>query len=510
MVKKKYNVIREEMLQVANTVAQEKNIDQDSVFLAMEQALEKSARVKYGQEIDIRISIDRSTGDIKLNSYLEVVNQIDTDFKSRQILLEDAKKINSKINLGEFIIKELPPIELGRVAAQNAKGVIIQKVREADKSKQYEEYKDKVGEIAVGIVKRVEFGNLIIDLGKSEAIIKREELIPRETFKNGDRVRAYIYDVKNDVKGYQVFLSRTHPQFLSKLFHQEVPEIYEGVIIVKSVARDPGSRAKISVFTDDSTIDPVGACVGMRGSRVQAVVNELQGEKIDIVTWSENQATFLANALAPAEVSKIFLYEEKNKVEVVIPDEQLSLAIGRKGQNVKLASNLTNLEIDILTEEEESERRQQEFKEKSILISELLDVEDVIAQLLVTDGYTTVDSIASETLENIEKIEGFDNDLATEILDRAKNYIKDQEEENKKIVNENIKDDNLKNLDGMNTNILAELAKSNIVTLDNFADLATFELIDKEEGILRKLDLDEEVVNKMIMKARENWFVDKD
>ncbi len=498
------------MLQVANTVAQEKNIDQDSVFLAMEQALEKSARVKYGQEIDIRISIDRSTGDIKLNSYLEVVNQIDTDFKSRQILLEDAKKINSKINLGEFIIKELPPIELGRVAAQNAKGVIIQKVREADKSKQYEEYKDKVGEIAVGIVKRVEFGNLIIDLGKSEAIIKREELIPRETFKNGDRVRAYIYDVKNDVKGYQVFLSRTHPQFLSKLFHQEVPEIYEGVIIVKSVARDPGSRAKISVFTDDSTIDPVGACVGMRGSRVQAVVNELQGEKIDIVTWSENQATFLANALAPAEVSKIFLYEEKNKVEVVIPDEQLSLAIGRKGQNVKLASNLTNLEIDILTEEEESERRQQEFKEKSILISELLDVEDVIAQLLVTDGYTTVDSIASETLENIEKIEGFDNDLATEILDRAKNYIKDQEEENKKIVNENIKDDNLKNLDGMNTNILAELAKSNIVTLDNFADLATFELIDKEEGILRKLDLDEEVVNKMIMKARENWFVDKD
>ncbi len=498
------------MLQVANTVAQEKNIDQDSVFLAMEQALEKSARVKYGQEIDIRISIDRSTGDIKLNSYLEVVNQIDTDFKSRQILLEDAKKINSKINLGEFIIKELPPIELGRVAAQNAKGVIIQKVREADKSKQYEEYKDKVGEIAVGIVKRVEFGNLIIDLGKSEAIIKREELIPRETFKNGDRVRAYIYDVKNDVKGYQVFLSRTHPQFLSKLFHQEVPEIYEGVIIVKSVARDPGSRAKISVFTDDSTIDPVGACVGMRGSRVQAVVNELQGEKIDIVTWSENQATFLANALAPAEVSKIFLYEEKNKVEVVIPDEQLSLAIGRKGQNVKLASNLTNLEIDILTEEEESERRQQEFKEKSILISELLDVEDVIAQLLVTDGYTTVDSIASETLENIEKIEGFDNDLATEILDRAKNYIKDQEEENKKIVNDNIKDDNLKNLDGMNTNILAELAKSNIVTLDNFADLATFELIDKEEGILRKLDLDEEMVNKMIMKARENWFVDKD
>ncbi len=494
------------MLQVATNVAQEKNIDQDSVFSAMEQALEKSARVKYGQEIDIRISIDRSTGDIKLNSYLEVVNVIDEDLQSRQILFEDARKIDSKINIGEFIIKELPPIELGRVAAQNAKGVIIQKVREADKSKQYEEFKDKVGEIAVGIVKRIEFGNLVVDLGKSEALIKREELIPRETFKNGDRIRAYIYEVKNDVKGYQVFLSRTHPNFLSKLFNQEVPEIYEGVIVVKSVARDPGSRAKISVYTEDSTIDPVGACVGMRGSRVQAVVNELQGEKIDIVTWSDNQATFLANALAPAEVSKIFLYEERNKVEVVIPDEQLSLAIGRKGQNVKLASNLTNLEIDILTEEEESERRQQEFKEKSILISELLDVEDVIAQLLVTDGYTSIESIANETIENIEKIEGFDSELANEILERSKNYIKEQDEANIKIIDEKIKDEDLKNLEGMNNKILAELAKANILTLNDFADLATFELIDKDEGILKNLDTDEDDINKMIMKARENWF----
>ena len=506
MAKKKYSVIREEMLQVASNVAQEKNIDQDAVFSAMEQALEKAARVKYGQEIDIRISIDRSTGDIKLNSYLEVVESIDEELQSRQILIDQAKKVNPDINLGEYIIKELPPIELGRVAAQNAKGVIIQKVREADKSKQFDEYKDKVGEIAVGIVKRIEFGNLIIDLGKSEAIIKREELIPRETFKNGDRVRAYIYEVKNDLKGYQVFLSRTHPQFLSKLFFQEVPEIYEGVIVVKSVARDPGSRAKISVYTEDSTIDPVGACVGMRGSRVQAVVNELQGEKIDIVTWSDNQATFLANALAPAEVSKIFLYEEKSKVEVVIPDDQLSLAIGRKGQNVKLASNLTNLEIDILTEEEESERRQQEFKDKSLLLTEQLDVEDVIAQLLVTDGYTTIDSIASETFENLEKIEGFDSELAKEILERAKNSLKEQEEENQKVINENIKDDDLKNLEGMNSTILAQLAKSNILTLNDFADLASFELIDKEEGILKNLDIDEETVNKMIMKARENWF----
>ncbi len=506
MAKKKIKVIREEMLQVANNVAQEKNIDEDSVFLAMEQALEKAARVKYGLETDIRVSINRETGDIGLESYLEVVEELNNENQSRQILLKDARAINPKVNIGEHIIKQLPPIELGRVAAQNAKGVIIQKVREADKSKQYEEYKDKVGEIAIGIVKRIEFGNLIIDLGKSEAIIKREELIPRETFKNGDRVRAYIYEVKNDIKGYQVFLSRTHPQFLSKLFFQEVPEIYEGVIQVKSVARDPGSRAKISVYTEDSTIDPVGACVGMRGSRVQAVVNELQGEKIDIVTWSDNQATFLANALAPAEVTKIFLFEEKNRVEVVIPDEQLSLAIGRKGQNVKLASNLTNLEIDILTEEEESERRQQEFKEKSLLLSELLDVEDVIAQLLVTDGYTSVESIATESIENIEKIEGFDSDLAKEILDRSKAYLSEKDAENLKIINENIKDEKLLNLEGMNNAMLALLANANILTINDFAELATYELIDKDEGILRNLDLEEEEVNKMIMKARENWF----
>ena len=494
------------MLQVANSVAQEKNIDQDSVFSAMEQALEKAARVKYGMERDIRISIDRDTGDIKLNSYLEVVDQYTEEEQAKQILLAEAKKIKSDAQIGEFIIKELPPIEMGRVAAQNAKGVIIQKVREADKSKQYEEYKDKIGEIAIGIIKRAEFGNFIVDLGKSEAIIKREELIPRETFKNGDRVRSYIYDVKNDLKGYQVFLSRTHPQFLAKLFHQEVPEIYENVIEVKSVARDPGSRAKISVYTQDSTIDPVGACVGMRGSRVQAVVNELQGEKIDIVNWSDNQATFLANALAPAEVSKIFLFEEKNKVEVVIPDEQLSLAIGRKGQNVKLASNLTGLEIDILTEEEEAERRQIEFKDKSAILSDLLDVEDVIAQLLVTEGYVSVDSIATETPDNLEKIEGFDRDLADEIISRSQNYIKEQEDEDIKIVNENIKDEDLKNLNGITTSMLALLAKENILNLNDFADLASYELIDKDEGIFRKLEVDENLIDQMIMEAREKSF----
>ena len=505
MAKQKIKVIREEMLQVANNVAQEKNIDQESVYSAMEQALEKSARVKYGNERDIRVHIDRNTGDINLKSFLTVVESY-SDEQAKEILLVDAQKIKSNISIGEFITKDLPPIDLGRVAAQNAKGVIIQKVREADKSKQYEEYKDKIGEIAIGIVKRIEFGNLIVDLGKSEAIIKREELIPRETFKNGDRVRAYIYEVKNDLKGYQVFLSRTHPQFVAKLFNQEVPEIYEGVIKVKSVARDPGSRAKISIHTEDSTIDPVGACVGMRGSRVQAVVNELQGEKIDIVTWSENQATFLANALAPAEVSKIFLYEEKNKVEVVIPDEQLSLAIGRKGQNVKLASSLTNLEIDILTEEEESERRQQEFKDKSTMLSEVLDVEDVIAQLLVTEGYVSVDSIATENLENLEKIEGFDTDLASEIIERSKNYLKELEQDNLKLVNEKIQDENLKKIEGMTLPMLAILAKEDILTLNDFAELATFELIDKEEGIFRSLDVEEDLANNMIMEARKSWF----
>ena len=507
MTKQRIKVIREEMLQVASNVAQEKSIDQDSVFGAMEQALEKAARVKYGSERDIRVAIDRDTGDIQLNSYLEVVEQFTEEEQSRQILVSEAKKIKQNIEVGEFIIKELPPIELGRVAAQNAKGVIIQKVREADKSRQFEEYKDKIGVIVLGIVKRIEFGNLIVDIGKSEAIIKREELIPRETYKNGDRVRAYIYDVKQDLKGYQVFLSRTHPQFLVKLFAQEVPEIYEGVIVIKSVARDPGSRAKISVFTEDSTIDPVGACVGMRGSRVQAVVNELQGEKIDIVTWSANQATFLANALAPAEVSKIFLYEEKNKVEVVIPDDQLSLAIGRKGQNVKLASNLTNLEIDILTEAEEAERRQEEFKEKTSMLSKFLDVEDVIAQLLVTEGYISIESIASENNENLEKIEGFDKELAKEIMLRANNYIKYQEKEDQKIIDEKIHDKELKKLNGMNNKMLAQLAKENIVTLNDFADLASFELIDKEEGIFKNLDIEEEIINNMIMQAREKWFI---
>mgnify|MGYP001460657130 CR=1 FL=1 len=414
-----------------------------------------------------------------------------------------------ELKVGEFLIDELPPLDFGRIAVQTAKQVIYQKVKEAEKVVQFNEFKDKIGEIVNGVVKRVEYGNLIVDLGKGEAILRREELLNREIFRRSDRIRAYITEVKFDLKGPQIFLSRAHNNFLVQLFKQEVPEIYDGIIEIINVARDPGSRAKIAVKTNDSTIDPVGSCVGMRGSRVQAVVNELQGEKIDIVPWSENHATFVVSSLSPAEVLKIILNEELKKVEVVINDDQLSLAIGRKGQNVKLASNLTNLEIDILTEEEESERRQQEFKEKSSLLSELLDVEDVIAQLLVTEGYVSVESIANESLENIEKIEGFDNELANEILSRAKNYIKDEDDENLKIIEEKISDEELKNLEGMNNKMLALLANKNITTLNDFADLASFELIDKEEGIFKSLELEEDLINNMIMQARKNWFEDE-
>jgi len=340
---------------------------------------------------------------------------------------------------------------------------------------------------------------------EAEALLPRDKLMPGEIYKINDRIRAVLQIIEVEGRGPQLMLNRSCPEMVTELFNIEVPEINEDVIEIRGIARDAGSRSKIAVKTNDGRIDPVGACVGMRGSRVQAVVNELQGEKIDIVTWSDNQATFLANALAPAEVSKIFLYEEKNKVEVVIPDDQLSLAIGRKGQNVKLASNLTSLEIDILTEDEESERRQQEFKEKSILLAETLDVEDVIAQLLVTDGYTTVESIATETLDNLEKIEGFDTTLAQEIIDRSTNFVKEKAESDKKLIDENISDEKLKNLKGMNNSILAKLAQSNIFNVNDFADLATFELIDKEEGILRELDLDEEIANNMIMEARSFW-----
>ncbi len=509
MVDNKNKIIREEMLLVAETVAKEKNIEKVIVFQAMEEALQKVAKSKYGQARDIRVSIDQDSGDISLNSYKTVVEKITSEEEEEnQITLKKAKKINPDIILGETIKSELPLFDFGRVAAQIAKGVIFQKVREADKERQYNEYKDKLEQIAIGIVKRIEFGNVIIDLGKAEAILKREEIIPRENFKNGDRVRAYIYDVRQDSKGPQIFLSRSHPQFLAKLFFQEVPEIYEGVIEIINVARDPGSRAKIAVKTNDATIDPVGSCVGMRGSRVQAVVNELQGEKIDIVPWSEDKATFVVNSLSTVEVIKIILNEEMNKAEVVILDDQLSLAIGRRGQNVRLASMLTGLEIDIITESEEVERRQEEFKVRSAFFIKELDVEDIIAQLLVTEGYSTIEEIANQKTEELEKIEGFDSNLAQEISQRSNNYIKEQEQKNIKIIEDFKTEDDLKNFEGLNIKMVAKLAENKILSLDDFANLSTYELIDKEEGIFKDFDLDEKTVNNLIMKARESWFIE--
>ncbi|MDP6173838.1 MAG: transcription termination factor NusA, partial [Rhodospirillales bacterium] len=381
-----------ELLLVADTVAREKGIDREEVIDAMEQAIQKAGRSKYGHEHDIRAEIDRKTGEITLARYLEVAGEIENE--TMQVTLDVARQRKADAELGEFLIDSLPPIDFGRIAAQTAKQVIVQKVREAERKRQYAEFKDRVGEVVNGMVKRVEFGNILVDLGgRAEGMLRRDESIPREHFSNGDRVRAYIHDVREELRGPQIFLSRSHPQFMAKLFSQEVPEIYDGIIEIKSVARDPGSRAKIAVLSNDSSIDPVGACVGMRGSRVQAVVSELQGEKIDIIQWSPDPATFIVNALAPAEVSKVVLDEEANRIEVVVPDDQLSLAIGRRGQNVRLASQLTGWDIDILTEAEESERRTEEFQTLSQLFLDALDVDEVIAQLLVTEGFSSIEEV---------------------------------------------------------------------------------------------------------------------
>src|SRR5689334_22075281 len=412
---------RPELLQVADTVARDKGIDKDEVLEAMEQAIQKAGRSKYGQEYDIRAEIDRRSGEIRLLRFREVADPIENE--ATQISLAEAKRLNPDAELGDFITDPLPPIDFGRIAAQTAKQVIVQKVRDAERQRQYNEYKDRVGEIVNGLAKRVEFGNVIVDLGRAEAILRRDELLPRESFRQGERVRAYIYDVRQEPRGPQIFLSRTHPQFMAKLFAQEVPEIYDGIIEIRAVARDPGSRAKIAVISNDSGIDPVGACVGMRGSRVQAVVGELQGEKIYIIPWSPDPATFVVNALAPAEVAKVVMDEEQRRIEVVVPDDQLSLAIGRRGQNVRLASQLTGWDIDIMTEAEESERRTEEFRTRSQLFIEALDVDDVIAHLLVTEGFTTVEEIAYVAVDELAEIEGFDEDTANEIQTRARDYL---------------------------------------------------------------------------------------
>ena len=493
-----------ELLQVAESVAREKGIDRDEVLEAMEQAFQKAGRAKYGHEHDIRAEIDRRTGDVRLQRFLQVADPVENEFT--QITLKVARKSKDDAAIGDFIIDDLPPIELGRIAAQTAKQVIVQKVREAERKRQFFEFKDRVGEIISGIVKRIEYGNVTIDLGRTEAMMRRDETLPREHFKNGDRVRAYIYDVREEQRGPQIFLSRTHPLFMAKLFMQEVPEIYDNIIEIKSVARDPGSRAKIAVLSNDSSIDPVGACVGMRGSRVQAVVGELQGEKIDIIPWSSDPATFVVNALAPAEVAKVVLDEDNNRMDVVVPDEQLSLAIGRRGQNVRLASMLTGWDIDILTEKEESERRQEELQTRTALFVEALAVDDVIAHLLVTEGFTRVEQIAETSLEELADIEGFDTEVADELQQRARTWLAENAAKLEAQRKEFGVSDEVVALSGLTIEMVVKLGEKGVKSLDDVADLASDELRD----IVGVDNLTENKANEIIMAARAHWFAEAD
>ena len=501
------NMPRPEIVAVADAVAREKNIDKEDVFVAMEVAIQKAGRTKYGFEHDIRAQIDRKTGAISLSRYREVVaDDALIENEAAQIPLKLAKAYDKKYKVGDFIIDALPPIDFGRIAAQTAKQVIMQKVREAERNKQYEEYKEKIGTIINGTVKRVEFGNTVLDIGKTEAVLRHDEVIPREKFKNGDRVRAYVLDVRREVKGPQIFLSRTCPEFMAKLFTQEVPEIYDGVVQIMGVARDPGSKAKIAVRANDKTIDPVGACVGLRGIRVQAVVTELQGEKIDIVPYSEDKAQYIVSALAPAEVTKVVLDEENNRIEVVVAEDQLSLAIGRRGQNVKLASQLVGANIDVLTEEQEQERRSNENKVRTQRFMEALDVDDMIAHLLVAEGFTTVDEIALVDQKELAEIEGFDEDVAAELQNRAREFI---EKRNKEFVAKSKKlkiDESLQTVQGLDQDMIITLAEKGIKNIDDLADLAADELLE----LLSDSVITETEANSIIMSAREHWFTDEE
>lgn len=498
---------RPELLQVADSVARDKNIDREEVFAAMEQAIQKAGRSKYGHEHDIRAHIDRRTGEIRLARYLEVVETIEDEHT--QCTLARARRKNPQIQLGEHLVDPLPPIDFGRIAAQTAKQVIVQKVRDAERERQYREYASRLGEVVNGQVKRVEFGNVVVDLGRAEALMRRDELIPREHFKNGDRVRAYIMDVRKEQRGPQIFLSRAHPGFMAKLFEQEVPEIYDGIIEIKAVSRDPGSRAKMAVHSNDSGIDPVGACVGLRGSRVQAVVAELQGEKIDIIPWTADPATFVVNALAPAEVAKVVLDEDTNRIEVVVPDDQLSLAIGRRGQNVRLASQLSGWDIDILTEEAESERRQEELRTRSRLFIQALDVDDVLAHLLVTEGFTSVEDVAFVPVSELEGIEGLDEDVAAELQERAQVFLAEQARRAEERCAELGIADDLRSFEGLTPVMLVALGENGITTLDDFADLASDELL---EYVGKETALTALTANGLIMAARKKagWFADED
>ncbi|KQS81225.1 transcription elongation factor NusA [Rhizobium sp. Leaf384] len=511
---------RLELLQIADAVAREKVIDREIVLAAMADAIQKAARSRYGSESNIRADINSKTGEIRLQRLLEVV-EVAEDYGT-QIPLELARDRNPDAKLGDFIADPLPPMDFGRIAAQSAKQVIVQKVREAERDRQFDEYKDRIGEIVNGTVKRVEYGNVIVDLGRGEGIIRRDEMIPRENMRYGDRVRSYVYDVRREQRGPQIFLSRTHPQFMVKLFTMEVPEIYDGIIQIRSVARDPGSRAKIAVISNDSSIDPVGACVGMRGSRVQAVVGELQGEKIDIIPWSQDPASFIVNALQPAEVAKVVLDEDAERIEVVVPDEQLSLAIGRRGQNVRLASQLTGWDIDIMTEAEESERRQKEFNERTNLFMEALDVDEMVGQVLASEGFAQVEELAFVELDEIASIEGFDEETASEIQTRAREYLDRLEAEMDEKRKELGVADELRSINGMTGQMLVALGQDGIKTMEDFAGCAADDLVgwserkDGEtkrfEGLFSKLEVSRTEAETMILEARlaAGWITEED
>jgi transcription termination/antitermination protein NusA len=509
---------RLELLQIADAVAREKSIDRGIVIAAMEDAIQKAARSRYGSETEVRAEINPKTGEMRLSRLLLVADQVEND--STQISVEDAKRRNPAAQVGDFIAEALPPLEYGRIAAQSAKQVIVQKVREAERDRQYQEYKDRIGDIVNGIVKRVEYGNVVVDLGRGEAIVRRDEMLPREVFRNGDRIRAYIYDVRREPRGPQIFLSRTHPQFMSKLFAQEVPEIYDGIVEVKAVARDPGSRAKIAVISRDSSVDPVGACVGMRGSRVQAVVNELQGEKIDIIPWTSDPANFVVNALAPAEVAKVVLDEDRQRMEVVVPDQQLSLAIGRRGQNVRLASQLTGWDIDIVTEQEESEHRQAEFEKRTKLFVDALNVDEVVGQLLASEGFNSVEELALVDEKELAGIEGFDEDTARELQTRAAEYLAqlDAELDSKRL--ELGVEDALKEIPGVTTALLVAFGENGIKTVDDLAGCATDDLagwserkdgeVTKFPGILEGASREEAEALIMQARVKAGWIKEED
>ncbi len=513
-----------ELLAIADAVAREKLIDKGIVIEAMEDAIQRAARARYGAENDIRAKLDPVTGDLRLWRVLEVVEAPEDHFK--QIDEKGAQKLQKGAGIGDFIVDPLPPIEFGRIAAQAAKQVIFQKVRDAERERQHEEFKDRVSEIITGVVKRVEFGHIVVDLGRAEGVIRRDQQIPREMVRVGDRIRSLIMSVRREARGPQIFLSRAHPDFMKKLFAQEVPEIYDGIIEIKAAARDPGSRAKIGVISHDSSIDPVGACVGMKGSRVQAVVQELQGEKIDIIPWSQDLATFVVNGLQPATVSRVVIDEEESRIEVVVPDDQLSLAIGRRGQNVRLASQLTASQIDILTEADASEKRQREFVERSEMFQSELDVDETLSQLLVAEGFTSLEEVAYVSPDEIASIEGLDEDIATELQSRATEALERREAASREERRALGVEDALAELPHLTEQMLVTLGKANIRTLDDLADLATDELIQKKRveprrrepsnrpedkgGLLAEYALTEDQGNEIIMAARAHWFEDED